>query len=226
MPKSGNYRRRGHARTLSDRLGLVVITDAELALPRALVDVVGDALRAGARTIQLRDKRSSGAELCATARDLREVTHEADALLFINDRLDVALAVGADGVHLGPDDIPVDAVRASVPRSFLIGASTDDPERARTLAAAGADYIGCGTVYETRSKTDAGRVIGLDGLERVATAVAIPVIGIGGVSAERSAEIAATSASGIAVIRAVMAAEDVGAAVSRLMAPWVGRVET
>lgn len=211
--------------SLSDRLGLVVITDAELALPRPLLDVVEEALRAGAPTIQLRDKRSGAAELFEAAWALRELTHEAGALLFINDRLDVALAVGADGVHLGPDDVPVGAVRASVPRDFLIGASTDDPGVARRLAAAGADYIGCGTVYETRTKPDAGRLIGLDGLQRVATAVAIPVIGIGGVSVELSAEVAGTSASGIAVIGAVMSANDVGSAVSQLMAPWVGRAE-
>ncbi len=207
---------------LSDRLKLIVITDAELAYPRTIVEVARAALRAGARAIQLRDKSGTGAELFTTARALIEQTREAGALLFINDRLDVALAVGADGVHLGPDDIPVGAVRASVPAGFLIGASTADPEEARRLAAVGADYIGCGTVYDTSSKPDPGRVIGLDGLERVAAAVEIPVIGIGGISVVRSADVASTSAAGIAVIGAVMSAEDVRATVSRLLGPWVG----
>ena len=207
---------------LSDRLKLIVITDAELAYPGSVVEVARDALRAGAPAIQLRDKRSAGAELFTTARALLEHTHEAGALLFINDRVDVALAVGADGVHVGPDDIPVGAIRASVPSHFLIGTSTDDPSRARRLAFEGADYIGCGAVYETSSKPDVGCVIGLNALERVATSVEIPVIGIGGISVQQSAEIASTSAAGIAVIRAVMAAQDVGAAVSRLLAPWVG----
>lgn len=209
--------------SFSDRLRLVVITDADLALPRTVVDVVEESLRAGAPTIQLRDKSSGAAEMFETARVLRELTHEAGALLFINDRLDVALAAGADGVHLGPDDIPVGAARASVPRGFLIGASTDDPEEARRLAATGADYIGCGTVYETFTKPDAGPAIGLDGLERVATAVAIPVIGIGGISVHFSQDVAGTSASGVAVVGAVMSADDVGAAVAQLMAPWIGR---
>ena len=207
---------------LSDRLKLIVITDADLAFPRTVVEVARDALRAGASAIQLRDKRGGGAELFTTARALLDCTQETGALLFINDRVDVALAVGAHGVHVGPDDIPVGAIRASVPSDFLIGTSTDDPSQARRLASAGADYIGCGTVYETSSKPDGGSVIGLHGLERVATSVEIPVIGIGGISAERSAEVASTSAAGIAVIGAVMSAEDVGAAVSRLLAPWVG----
>ena len=211
---------------LSDRLKLIVITDAELAYPRTVVEVARDALRAGAPAIQLRDKRGAGAELCATARVLLEHTHEAGALLFINDRVDVALAAGADGVHVGPDDIPVGAIRASVPSDFLIGTSTDDPSQARQLASEGADYIGCGTIYETLSKPDAGCVIGLRGLERVATSVEIPVIGIGGISVEQSVEVASTSAAGIAVIGAVMSAEDVGAAVSRLLAPWVGPEST
>ena len=207
---------------LSDRLKLIVITDADLAYPRSVVDVAREALRAGAPAIQLRDKRSGGAELFATARALLEHAHEAGALLFINDRVDVALAVGAHGVHVGPDDIPVGAIRGSVRHDFLIGTSTDDPSQARRLASAGADYIGCGTIYETSSKPDCGPVIGLHGLERVATSVEIPVIGIGGISVERSAEVASTSAAGIAVIGAVMSAADVGAAVSRLMASWIG----
>jgi len=206
---------------LSDRLKLIVITDPELAYPRTVVEVARDALRAGARAIQLRDRSGACAELFTTARALLEHTHEVGALLFINDRVDVALAVGADGVHVGPDDIPVGAIRASVPSDFLIGTSTDDPSHAHMLASAGADYIGCGTVYETSSKPDAGCVIGPHGLERVATSVEIPVIGIGGISVERSAEVASTSAAGIAVMGAVMSAEDVGATVSRLLAPWV-----
>jgi thiamine-phosphate diphosphorylase len=102
-----------------------------------------------------------------------------------------------------------------------LGASTDDPERARSLAEAGADYIGCGTVYATTTKADAGPVIGIEGLERVAEAVDVPVVGVGGIDAGRSAEIASrTRASGVAVVGAVMRAKDVGDVVRRLMAPW------
>jgi thiamine-phosphate diphosphorylase len=138
--------------------------------------------------------------------------------------MDVALALGADGVHVGPDDLPVADVRRAVPADFLVGTSTDDPERARALATAGADYIGCGTVYATQSKADAGTVIGLEGLQRVIAAVDVPVVGIGGIDAPRSAEVAAyTGAVGVAVIGAVMGADDVERAVRALLAPWEGR---
>jgi thiamine-phosphate diphosphorylase len=205
---------------LRKRLRLVVITDADLARPRSVADVVVAALRAGAPAIQLRDKGASAAELLDLVRILGALTRRADALLFVNDRLDVALAGGADGVHLGPDDIPVAAARSVAPAGFLIGASTDDPETARALVTEGADYIGCGTVYPTRSKPDAGRVIGLPGLDAVAHAVEVPVIGIGGVTTGRAHEVATTAAAGVAVIRAVMGAEDVDRAVRELMAPW------
>ncbi|NIO60235.1 MAG: thiamine phosphate synthase [Acidobacteria bacterium] len=202
---------------------MIVITDVDLARPRSVPEVVREALRAGAPAVQLRDKRAGAGELLERARALLPMVRDAGALLFVNDRLDVALAAGADGVHLGPDDIPVAAARAVVPSGFLVGASTDDPRRARALVADGADYIGCGTVYSTATKQDAGAVIGLSGLQSVAEAVDVPVVGIGGVTAERAAEIATTSASGVAAIAAVMSAADVGAAVRGLLAPWSRR---
>jgi thiamine-phosphate pyrophosphorylase len=208
---------------LARRLRLIVITDSERARPRAVVEVVSAALRAGAPTIQLRDKHASALELLELGRSMRELTRASGALLFVNDRLDVALAVGADGVHVGPDDLPVGAVRAAAPAGFLIGASADDPEVARRLVADGADYVGCGAVYATSTKPDAGEVIGLEGVERVARAVDVPVIGIGGITVERSAEVAATSAAGVAVVAAVMAASDVAGTVRALLEPWGSR---
>lgn len=219
-------------------LRLIVITDAELARPRALDDVVEAALDAGAPALQLRDKTAMPAELYRQALRYRELTRRHGALLFINDRLDVALAAGADGVHLGPEDLPVDAAREAVERAgqaersnrggsagappssrrFLIGYSTDDPETARRAEAAGADYIGCGAVFGTSSKAEVGdERIGTDRLAEVATAVGIPVVGIGGITTANVAEVAATGASGVAVIGAVMQAEDVRTAVRRLL---------
>lgn len=179
-----------------------------------------EAVSAGAPAIQLRDKTGSAREVAATGRALLEVIRPAGALLFVNDRADVALAIGADGVHVGPDDVPVSALRRAVPDNFLIGASTDDPDRATQLVEDGADYLGCGTVYATSTK-DAGEPIGLDRLQRVVHAVAVPVVGIGGIDATGSAEIAEqTDAAGVAVVGAVMAAADPGAAVRALLAPW------
>jgi thiamine-phosphate pyrophosphorylase len=124
-------------------------------------------------------------------------------------------------VHLGPDDLPVASARRAAPPGFLIGASADDPDLARRLVADGAGYIGCGTVYATTTKPDAGEIIGLEGLERVARAVEVPVVGIGGITVERAAEVAQkTSAAGVAVVGAVMCAADVSGVVRGLLAPW------
>jgi thiamine-phosphate diphosphorylase len=205
---------------LAERLRLIVITDRDGAAPRSVVEVVEAALAAGAPAVQLRDKRASARDLHEAGRALLPLARAASALLFVNDRADVALALGADGVHVGPDDLPVAALRARVDREFLIGTSTDQPDEARALVAAGADYIGCGTVYPTTTKADAGAAIGLDGLDRVARAVSAPVVGIGGITAERSAAVAATAAAGIAVVSEVMRAKDVYATVRALLEPW------
>lgn len=202
---------------LAEALRLLVLTDARLARPRTVVDVVAAALDAGVRAVQLRNKGDTARELVSVGRDLRAVTREAGALLFVNDRLDVALTVEADGVHLGPHDLPVAAVRAVAPRGFLIGRSADDPEVARTAVADGADYIGCGTVYATSTKADAGEVIGLHGLRRVVESVTVPVVGIGGITVERAGEVATTGAAGVAVVGAVMAAPDPGGAARALL---------
>lgn len=185
-----------------------------------MLEIVEAALAAGAPAVQLRDKGASARELFEAGQALLPRVRAAGALFFVNDRTDVALALGADGVHVGPGDLPVARLRPAVPPGFLIGTSTDDPEVAAELVTAGASYIGCGTVYATRSKRDAGEVIGLDGLDRVARAVGVPVVGIGGITPERSEDVARTAASGVAVISAVMAAPDPGAVVSALLAPW------
>ncbi|HUG38048.1 MAG TPA: thiamine phosphate synthase [Candidatus Limnocylindrales bacterium] len=208
---------------LARRLRLIVITEAELAHPRSVEEVIAAALEAGAPAVQLRAKGATARELLELGRRLRRLTRDAGALLFVNDRVDVALALGADGAHVGPDDLPVAALRGAVPRGFLLGASADDPEVAARLVADGADYIGCGTVYATTTKPDAGKIIGLEGLDRVARAVDAPVVGIGGITPKRSAEVARTGAAGVAVVGAVMGAEDPGEAVRALLEPWAGR---
>ncbi len=201
-------------------LRLIVITDARLAQPRSIDAVVAAALEAGAPAIQLRDKQADARQLFEQAVRLRALTARFQALLFVNDRLDVALAAGADGVHIGPDDLPLAAARRAVPRPFLIGTSTDDPVAARRAQEAGADYIGCGAVFATTSKAVGDEQIGPAGLRRVVQAVRIPVIGIGGVSEENVALVAAAGAAGTAVTKAVMAASDVAATVRRLLAPF------
>jgi len=190
-----------------------------MAAPRDLLRIVEAALGAGAPAIQLRDKTLGARELMELGTALRRLTCDAGALFFVNDRVDVALAVGADGVHLGPDDLPVAEVRRFVPEGFLIGYSTDDPGRALAAVREGADYLGCGTVWSTRSKEDAGSAIGPEGLARVARAVPVPVpvVGIGGITPERAPLLRDTGAAGVAVIGAVMGAADPAAAVRALL---------
>lgn len=198
-------------------LRLIVITDRLLAGERSVEDIVRACLEAGAPAVQLRDKDATARELYEQATRLRALTAEHDALLFVNDRLDVALAVGADGVHLGPQDLPLEAARNAVPEDFLIGISTDDPEIARAAERAGADYIGCGAVFGTTTKKDVGdERIGTEGLHAVADAVEIPVIGIGGVGPGNVAGLRDAGAAGAAVIGALMTADD-PAAITRAM---------
>ena len=184
--------------------------------------VVASALRGGAPAIQVRAKNADATELFDLAGHIATLARGSGALLLVNDRLDVALAVGADGVHLGPEDLPVSAARDGAPEGFLIGYSTDDPGAARRAVEDGADYIGCGAVFATENKADAGRPIGPEGLSRVVEAVDIPVIGIGGITPENATHVAATGAAGCAVIGAIMTAHDPETAVRDLLAAFDG----
>lgn len=206
-------------------LRLIVITDAATATPRAVDDVVADALQAGAPAVQLRSKLATPAELFQQTLHLLDLTRTFGATLFVNDRIDVALAAGADGVHLGPRDLPMAAARAAADRAgrtdFLIGGSTDHPDTARRLVREGASYIGCGAVFGTTSKAGlADERIGPEGLARVVAAVDVPVVGIGGVTPDNAGRLAAAGAAGAAVIRAVMAADDVAETVQRILAAF------
>ena len=201
-----------------ERLRLIFITGSHPNAPRSILSIVQSALDAGAPAIQLRAKKARSRDTVELGLRLRELTKAADALLLVNDRFDVARTVGADGVHLGPDDVPVSAIRRIAPKRFLIGASTDQPTEAQRLVSEGANYIGCGTIYPTLSKLDAGPTIGLAGLQAVVDAVDVPVLGIGGIDVEGAREIANhTSAAGIAVIGSIMDADDPGSEVSALL---------
>lgn len=205
------------AGALARRLELVVVTDPRCGEGRALVDVVRAALRGGAPAVQLRAKSGTAREAVELARALREATRAAGALLFVNDRVDVALAAGADGAHVGDDDLPVAAARRIVPPGFLLGRSAETPEQAVRAREEGADYVGVGPVYETASKDDAGLPVGLARVRAVSAAAGIPAVGIGGIDAGNAAEVARAGAAGVAVIRAVMQAPDPADAVRELL---------
>ncbi|NNM34696.1 MAG: thiamine phosphate synthase [Gemmatimonadetes bacterium] len=201
---------------LETRLRLIVLTDPHPAAG-SLVDVVTECLEAGCPAIQLRDKRASAADLYRQAVTLVPLVRAHDALLFVNDRLDVALAAGADGVHLGPDDIPVEDVRRSVPDTFLIGYSTDDPIAGREAARAGADYLGVGAVFGTSSKPGLeDEAIGPGRVGEVVRSSGLPCVGIGGVTAENALAVLEQGA-GVAVLGAVMHAERPGDVVARIL---------
>ncbi len=209
----------GHAGPQSDlaaRLRLMILTTPRPACGRPLSRVVCECLEAGATAIQLRDKTATAEEVYGIALDLLSDVCAFDALLLVNDRFDVALAAGAHGVHLGPHDLPVFEVRRVVPPGFLIGASTDDPLNGRQLARAGADYLGVGAVFGTRSKPGLEHEsIGAGRVAEVAEVAGIPCVGIGGITACNAAEIARNGA-GIAVLSAVMESPNPGRAVREL----------
>ena len=189
---------------LPELLRLVVITDSELAKPVGLMNVISEILERGAGMIQLRDKTANANELFKLALKILPLTRSAGALLIINDRLDVALATQADGVHLGPNDPPIADVRNVVSERFIIGYSTDDPILGKKAESQGANYIGCGTVYNTSNKSDAGEPIGINGIKRMVDAIDIPVIAIGGIMPENAPDLLEVGASGVAVIGSIM----------------------
>ena len=212
-----NGGRGGSSNGLAARIRLMVLTTPSPACGNSLPSVVLECLEAGCRAVQLRDKNASGLELYEQAVELRGLTRPFGALLFVNDRLDVALAAGADGVHLGPDDIPVDVVRKHVRRTFLVGYSTDDPAIGRAAALAGADYLGVGAVYGTKSKIGlAEESVGPARVGELARATGLPCVGIGGITPENARGVAAEGA-GVAVLSAVMDAECPGEVVARLL---------
>jgi thiamine-phosphate pyrophosphorylase len=157
----------------------------------------------GADTIQLREKGGSTRRMIEVAKRMVAVCRQADVPLIVNDRIDVALAADADGVHLGQSDFPIPHARELLGKDKLIGGSAATLEEARICLAEGADYIGFGPVYVTGSKADAGPVSGPEGLTQVVETIPLPIIAIGGIAAENVPEVMETGAYGIAVISAV-----------------------
>lgn len=189
-----------------------VITDRDAAGDRSVLEVVRAAIRGGATVVQLREKSATTREMIALGQALHGVTVPAGVPLIVNDRLDVALAIGAEGVHVGVDDMPVPLARRVLGPDRLVGYSPDTVEAALRGQQEGADYLGIGDVFGTPSKPDAGEPIGLEGLAAVVEAVSIPVVAIGGITVENAAAAVGAGAAGVAVISAVAGAENPEAA--------------
>jgi len=191
---------------LVDHVRLMVLTDASLLKGRNVLYVCRRAVAGGATAIQVRWKPAPAAEVAAVARAL---VGALAVPVLVNDRLDVALAVGAAGVHLGPDDVPPGPVAAHFPPGFLVGISVGSPAEAHS-AYDGASYWSVGPCYATASKADAGAPLGPDGFRRLARLAPrdVPVIGIGGITRENAGAIRKAGAAGVAVIAAVMGSDE------------------
>ena len=191
-----------------DQLGfsLCLVTDRS-QVTGTLEEAVETCLGAGLKAVQLREKDLATRELFSMASALRRSTRRHGAKLLVNDRADVALAVGADGVQRAGTSLPVSTLRAISPPGFLIGASVHSVAEARAVEPEGADFLLFGPVYDTPSKRQYGPPQGLSVLERVASAVRLPVFAVGGVTPARVAEVTRAGASGVAVIAAILGSE-------------------
>lgn len=187
---------------------LYLITDRMQTAGRSLPAVVADALRGGLRAVQLREKDLTAGQLFELAWELRRITREFGARLLINDRIDVALAVAADGVHLGKAGLPVVEARRILGSARLIGYSAHSVDEAVRAQRDGADFVTLGPVYHTPSKALYGQPLGLHALTEAAGVVTIPVFALGGVKQSSVAEVLSAGAQGVALISAIMAAPD------------------
>ena len=187
---------------------LYLITDRNQTGSVRLVDVVEDALKGGIRGVQLREKDLSSRELYELAYDMRKLTAKYDAKLIINDRVDVALAVEADGVHLGLNSLPIHRVRKLLGSNRLIGISCHNQVNAIMAQENGADFITFGPVYYTASKANYGKPVGVEKLETVSQLLQIPVFALGGIKKTNINEVLAAGATGIALVSALIASDD------------------
>jgi thiamine-phosphate pyrophosphorylase len=200
-----------------DELSLCLVTDRTRTRGRDLVGVVAECLEAGLSAVQVREKDLGAADLAALCRRLRRLTLDAEALLIVNDRVDVALAVGADAVQRTSTSLSVRDMIAVADKRLHIGASVHALQEAIDAESQGADWVVFGPVYDTPSKRAYGPAQGVDRLHAVARAVGVPVIAIGGVTPERVAEVRAAGAAGVAVISAVLEADSPRDATARLL---------
>jgi thiamine-phosphate pyrophosphorylase len=187
---------------------LHILTDIVLQNRFSHIELARLAIRGGADTIQFRQKSGSTREMIQVACDVKQVCVESGATFIVNDRVDVAIASEAAGVHLGQDDFPIPLARELLGKGCIIGGSAATLEEARKCLSEGADYVGFGPVYPTTSKDDAGPVSGISILKGVVESIPLPIIAIGGVSAENAVEVMEAGAHGIAVISAVCCQED------------------
>lgn len=187
---------------------IYLVTDDGCLQGRALLDCVREALEGGVTLVQYRAKTASSAEMYDEALQLKALCDSFKVPLIINDRLDIAMAVGAAGVHLGQDDIPCAAARKLLGEDYIIGVSAHNPAEAKAALQSGADYLGCGAVFGTATKSDVKK-LGTHGLAAICKAKGLPVVGIGGVTANNYREVRAAGADGAAIVSGILAQPDI-----------------
>ena len=191
---------------------IYLVTDDGCLQGRALIDCVREALEGGVTLVQYRAKTASSAEMYAEALQLKALCDSFNVPLIINDRLDIAMAVGAAGVHLGQDDLPCAVARKLLGEDYIIGVSAHNPAEAKAALQSGADYLGCGAVFGTATKADVQK-LGTEGLAAICKAKGLPVVGIGGVTADNYREVRAAGADGAAIVSGILAQPDIRATV-------------
>ncbi len=200
-----------------EQLSLYLVTDPVLCGSRGVAETCRLALEAGVGTLQLRDKNASTRELVRMAVNLQNLCRRHEALFIVNDRIDVAMVSGADGVHLGQDDMPVLLARQLLGPDAVIGASARSPQEALQAYEEGADYIAANLVFPTDTKTDLGEPLGIEAIAELKKASPLPLVAIGGINPSNADIVRKAGADGIAVVSAIMAAEDVPGAVRALL---------
>jgi thiamine-phosphate pyrophosphorylase len=198
-------------------LGLYVILDRQFVVGRDELDIAGQIIEGGARVIQLRDKQSKKGELLLVARKLKELCSQADVIFIINDYLDLAIAVDADGLHVGQEDLPLPIIRRELPIDKLVGCSVTTLSQAKNAQAEGADYIAVGSIFPTATK-EGVTVVGVDMLKELKQTVSTPLVAIGGINQNNIGEVVSAGADAVAVISAALSEKDVKEAVQKLIA--------
>ncbi len=194
------------------------ITDSNLSLGRSVEEVVSSLLEADVRIIQYREKQKKAGEMLRECLILRELTRKAGACFIVNDHVDIAMLAGADGVHVGQEDLPYAEVRRLVGDRMLIGLSTHTPEQAAQAAALGVDYIGVGPIFATQTKKDACAAVGLEYLEHIASTHSIPFAAIGGIKRSNIGEVARRGGRCCCLVSELVGAPDIKVRVAEVRA--------
>jgi thiamine-phosphate pyrophosphorylase len=198
-------------------VGLYVILDRQFLVNRNELDVAGQIIEGGARIIQLRDKKSKKKDLLPVAQKLRELCSQANVLFIMNDYLDLAIAVDADGLHIGQEDLPLPVIRRELPIDKIVGCSVTTLPQATKAQAEGTDYIAVGSIFPTATK-DGATVVGVNMLKELKRTVSIPLVAIGGINQNNISEVVSAGAYTVAVISAVLGEKDIKGAVQKLIA--------